>query len=126
MMSHQMPRARKVLKAFSKDPDRTLVVIDPRKSETAAIADIHIPVRPGTDSLLAKAMVAMIVEQGWERADYLVQHVEGWDKIRGWFDGFDIRAALDVCQVDYDQVYAVCRLMAQKKWCMRRSRIALM
>jgi anaerobic selenocysteine-containing dehydrogenase len=41
MMSHQMPRARKVLKGFSNDPERLLVVVDPRKSETAAIADIH-------------------------------------------------------------------------------------
>ena len=48
MQSHQMPRAPKVLAEFSKDPDRLLVAIDPRKSETAAIADIHLPVRPGS------------------------------------------------------------------------------
>ena len=118
MMSHQMPRARKALKGFSKDPDRLLVVIDPRKSETAAIADIHIPVRPGTDSLLAKAMIAMIVGEGWENADYLAQHVEGWDKISHWFKGFDTKAALDVCQVDHGQVREVCRLMTTRKWCM--------
>ncbi|MBW1899716.1 MAG: molybdopterin-dependent oxidoreductase, partial [Deltaproteobacteria bacterium] len=61
MMSHQMPQAPKVLKSFSKDPERVLVVIDPRKSETAAIADIHLPVRPGTDSLLIKAMISIIL-----------------------------------------------------------------
>ena len=118
MMSHQMPRARKVLKAFSKDPDRKLVVIDPRKSETAAIADIHIAVRPGTDSLLAKSMIAMIVAEGRENADYLAQHVAGWDKIRPWFEGFEVKAALDVCQVDNDQVREVCRLMTTRKWCL--------
>ncbi|HKI47961.1 MAG TPA: molybdopterin-dependent oxidoreductase, partial [Desulfobacteria bacterium] len=64
MMSHQMPQARKVLKGFSKDPERLLVVVDPRKSETAAIADIHLSVRPGTDALLAKAMIALILHEG--------------------------------------------------------------
>ena len=59
MMSHQMPQARKFLKAFAKDPDKTLVVIDPRKSETAKIADIHLAVRPGTDALLTRAMIAI-------------------------------------------------------------------
>ena len=118
MMSHQMPRARKVLKEFSKDPNRVLVVIDPRKSETAAIADIHIPVRPGTDSLLAKAMTALIVAEGWENKDYLEQHVEGWDKISPWFEDFDVKAALEVCGVDYDQVREVCRLMTTRKWCL--------
>ncbi|MFA5653725.1 MAG: molybdopterin-dependent oxidoreductase, partial [Desulfomonilia bacterium] len=51
MQSHQMPRAPLVLKEIAKDPDRILVVIDPRRSETAEIADIHLAVRPGTDAL---------------------------------------------------------------------------
>jgi anaerobic selenocysteine-containing dehydrogenase len=118
MMSHQMPRARKVLKSISKDPEQLLVVIDPRKSETAAIADIHLPVRPGTDSLLAKAMIAMILEQGWEAVDYIDQHVEGWDGIRPWFEDFDTKAAVDVCELDYDQVYELCRLMTTRRWCL--------
>ncbi len=116
MMSHQMPQARKVLKDFSKDPDRMLVSIDPRRSETAAIADIHLPVRPGTDALLMKAMIAIIVDQGWEAKAYIERHVEGWDKIRPWFEGFDARAAIGVCGLDYDQVYELCRMMTTRRW----------
>lgn len=118
MMSHQMPRARKTLTGFSKDPDRLLVVIDPRKSETAAIADIHLPVRPGTDALLAKAMIAIIVNEGWEASGYITQYLADWEKIKPWFDDFDIRSALDVCQLDYALVHQVCRLMTTKRWCM--------
>ena len=77
MMSHQMPRARVVLKGFSQDPKRKLVVVDPRLSETAAIADVHLALRPGSDALLLKAMLAMILEQGWEDADYLSRHAAG-------------------------------------------------
>lgn len=62
MQSHQMPRAPLVLKAFSTDPDKLLVVIDPRKSETARIADIHLALRPGTDALMVRAMIAIILE----------------------------------------------------------------
>ena len=118
MMSHQMPQARKTLTGFSKDPDRLLVVIDPRKSETAAIADIHLAVRPGTDALLAKAMIAIIVNEGWEASDYITQYVADWQRIKPWFADFDSRAALDVCQLDYSLVHQVCRLMATKRWCM--------
>jgi anaerobic selenocysteine-containing dehydrogenase len=118
MMSHQMPQAPKVLKSFSKDPERLLVIIDPRKSETAAIADIHLPVRPGTDSLLIKAMIAVILEKGWENTDYIGRHVEGWDRVRPWFTGFDSRAAIEVCQLNYEQVVEVCRLMTTRRWCM--------
>ena len=118
MMSHQMPQAKKTLTGFSRDPNRILVVIDPRNSETAAIADIHLAVRPGSDALLAKAMIAIIVREGWEATDYIGQFVHGWDRIRPWFENFDIRSAIDVCQLEYRQVVDVCRLMTTKRWCM--------
>jgi anaerobic selenocysteine-containing dehydrogenase len=117
MMSHQMPRARKVLKEISKDPNRLLVVIDPRKSETAAVADMHLAVRPGTDALLAKAMIALILTEGWENREYIDRHVEGWNKIQHGFERFDYRAAIKICQLDYKQIYELCRLMTIRRWC---------
>lgn len=123
MESHQIPRAPLVLKEFSKDPDRLLVVIDPRRSETAAIANIHIPVRPGSDALLIKAMITIILENGWENREYLNNHVEGWDRINHWFRSsesggelFDIRGALDLCEVEYKAVEELCRLMTTRRW----------
>ncbi len=117
MESHQMPRAPLVLREFSKNPDRRLIVIDPRKSETAAIADMHLPLRPGTDSLLLKAMIALILEEGWEHKNYIEKFVEGFDAIRPWFKGVDIRAAIEVCALDFDQVRALCELLVTKRWC---------
>ncbi len=116
MQSHQMPRAPKVLSEFSKDPNRLLVAIDPHRSETANIANIHLPVRPGTDALLMKAMIAIILEEGWEAADYLRKHVDGWRKIRPWFEGFDARSAAGLYEVDYHQVRELCRLMTTRRW----------
>jgi anaerobic selenocysteine-containing dehydrogenase len=115
MMSHQMPQARRFLKQFAKDPDRVLVVIDPRLSETAEIADIHLPIRPGTDALLTRAMIAIILQEGWHNTDYIAQHVSGFDNIRPWFEGFDAGAALKVCELDYGQVRDVCHLVATRK-----------
>lgn len=117
MESHQMPRAPKVLTEFSKDPERLLVAIDPRKSETAGIANIHLAVRPGTDALLMKAMISIIWENGWEAKDYIEKHVLGWDRIKSWFEGFDSKAALDVCQLDYEKTLNLCRLLTTRRWC---------
>ena len=117
MESHQMPRAPQVLKALAKDPDRTLVVVDPRKSETAAIADIHLALRPGTDALLMKAMIALILDKSWEDKAYLAEHVHDFEAIRPWFRDVDIPAALAVCEVDYQTVDALCRKMTRERWC---------
>ena len=117
MQSHQMPRARKVLTAFSKDPQRLLVSVDPRRSETAAIADIHLALRPGTDALLMKAMIAIIVAEGREDRAYLRQHVDGWETVRPWFEDVDVSAALAVCELEEAPVRDLCRQMATRRWC---------
>lgn len=116
MQSHQMPQAPKVFQAIRKDPERLLVSVDPRKSETAAIADIHLPVRPGSDALLVKAMIAIIVQEGWEKEAYLKAHVDGWESVKPWFEPFDARAAVAVCELAYDEVHNLCRLMTTKRW----------
>jgi len=118
MQSHQIPRAPLVLKGFSKDSGRLLVAIDPRRSETAAIADIHLAVRPGTDALLAKAMIAIIVQEGWENQAYIRDHVAGWETVRPWFERFDARAAVAVCELDFEAVHRLCRLMTTRRWAM--------
>jgi anaerobic selenocysteine-containing dehydrogenase len=115
MMSHQMPQARRFLTQLSKDPERLLVVIDPRRSETAQRADIHLPIRPGTDALLTKAMIAIILQEGWHNKDYISRHVSGFDKIAPWFADFDARAAAEVCELDFAQVREVTRLFATRK-----------
>jgi anaerobic selenocysteine-containing dehydrogenase len=71
MQSHQIPQAPRYLQRISKDPDKLLIVVDPRLSETAKIADIHLAIRPGTDALLLKAMIAMVLAEGWENKSYL-------------------------------------------------------
>lgn len=114
--SHQMPRAPLVLREFSKNPDKLLVVIDPRKSETAQIANIHLALRPGTDALLFKTMIAIILSEEWENKDYIASHLSGFDHIREWFANFDIKGALEVCEVSYEDVKNVCREMSVRKW----------
>ena len=48
--AHGIPNARDTLKHIKKDPNRTMVVFDPRVTETAKQADIHLQLKPGTDA----------------------------------------------------------------------------
>ncbi len=118
MQSHQMPRAPLVLKEFSNDPDKCLVVIDPRPSETARIADIHLALKPGTDALMVRAMIAIILENGWEDRDYLEKYTIGFEQIRPWFEKLDVDAALAVCRLEREPVMALCRRLSRGKWCL--------
>jgi anaerobic selenocysteine-containing dehydrogenase len=118
MESHQMPRAPLVLKDFSTHPDKLLVVIDPRRSETARIADIHLAPRPGTDALMVRAMIAIILKKGWEHRDYLQTHTTGFEQIRAWFQNLDVDTALSVCGLTRGPVVDLCRLLSRRRWCL--------
>jgi anaerobic selenocysteine-containing dehydrogenase len=117
MMSHHYPRARLAWKKFSKDPDKILVVIDPRLTETAKLADIHLALRPGTDALLLRAMIAIMLQQGWHDQSFLDEHVSDFSGILHLFENFDAKAAIDICELDFDQVKELCRLFTSRRAC---------
>ena len=118
MMAHHFPQARKKLMKMSKNPDQLLVVVDPRRSETARIADIHLAIRPGTDALLFKSMITIILREGIHKREYIDKYTDGFDKILPWFANFDVKAALKVCELDYDQVFRVCREFVTRRSCL--------
>ncbi len=118
LQSHNMQQPRKRLLAMAKDPDRLLVVVDPRQSETAKIANIHLAIRPGRDALLLKSMIAIILSEELQNQAYIAEHTRGFSQIMSWFAGFDVRAALEVCELEYDQVVEVARQFATRRSCL--------
>ena len=119
MQSHQIPQAPRQLQRLSKDPDKLLIVVDPRLSETAKIADMYLTIRPGTDALLLKSMIAIILKEGWENKAYMDNHTSGFEQVKSLFLNFDTRAAVKTCQLDFDQVREVARLYATRKSSLR-------
>ena len=118
MMSHHFPQARRRLTKMSKDPDRLLVVVEPRLSETARIANIHLAIRPGTDALLIKSMIAIVLNEGLHNTEYINEYADGFNEILPWFADLDVKAALTVCNLDYDLVVRVCRDFTSRRSCL--------
>src|SRR6202453_40872 len=58
-----------------------LIVIDTYKTRTAALADEHLAINPGTDALLALAMMHVIFREGWEDREYLADCAHGVDEL---------------------------------------------
>jgi len=72
--SHGLQRARVVLREIASDPNRALVVIDPRRTETAEIADYHLQVRPGTDAFCLAALLGVLVQEDLIDRAFLREH----------------------------------------------------
>ncbi len=59
-----------------------LVVIDPYRTRTAALADEHLAIRPGTDTLLALGLMHVILREGLEDREYLAEATHGFEELR--------------------------------------------
>jgi len=59
-----------------------LIVIDPYRTRTAALADEHLQINPGTDTLLALAMMHVLFRDGLADEAYLRDCADGWEQLR--------------------------------------------
>src|SRR4051795_7514025 len=108
-MAHGFPRARPTLKAIAADPARSLIVIDPRRSETAAMADIHLPVRPGGDAFLLAAMLAVLVQEDLLDHGFLEQRTENHEAVVAAVRDVDVAGYALRAGVDPELVRAAAR-----------------
>ncbi len=74
------PNMRARLRAI-RERGGKIVVVDPRRTETAREADEWIPIRPGTDAVLLLAMVGVLALRGRVDREALARQVRGWDAI---------------------------------------------
>jgi ferredoxin-nitrate reductase len=56
----------------------TIIAVDPRRTETADFADLHLPIRPGSDIALLNAMLAVLIDQNLVDGDFIARHTEGF------------------------------------------------
>lgn len=111
--SHGVARARVTLREIAKDPKRSLVVFDPRVSETAELADFHIRLNPGTDAWALAALIAIMLEENLEKHEWIAEHVSGFDAVRPLFDGIAISQYCEWCGVPEEQLRALARRLAE-------------
>jgi ferredoxin-nitrate reductase len=63
-------------------PGVKIIIADPRRTDSAAAADLHLPLNPGTDSTLHYAIGRLLIEQGRLQADFIRDHTEGFENYR--------------------------------------------
>jgi anaerobic selenocysteine-containing dehydrogenase len=113
--SHSIPRARVTLKEISSDPARTLIVIDPRRTETAALADVHLAVRPGHDAYLLAAILGVLVEEDLVDHAFIAAHTEGLEPVVAALRAVPIAAYATRAGVTEDEVRRTARIIGRAR-----------
>jgi anaerobic selenocysteine-containing dehydrogenase len=115
--SHSIPRARVTLKEIAADPARTLIVVDPRRTETAELADIHLAVRPGSDAWLLVALLGIVLEEELVDREFVAAHVAAGelDEVTTALRRFSIASAIERTGCDAELVRRAARAIGNAR-----------
>ena len=89
-----------------------LVVIDPRRTETARRAAVHLQPRPGEDATLMAGMIRLVLDRGWYDADFVAEHAEHLDVLRAHVEPFTPEVVARRADVDADRLIEATRVFA--------------
>jgi anaerobic selenocysteine-containing dehydrogenase len=102
-----------------------VVVIDPRRTETAALADTHHAIRPGTDALLLLAMLQVIFAEGLDRSGHLASITDGVEALREQAARFTPERVTGATGVPAETIRALARDFAGAKTAVAYGRVGV-
>ena len=108
-MSQSFPRARVTLREIAKDPERSMIVIDPVVTDTAKLADFHLRVRPGTDAWCLAALAGVLVQEGLLDLHFLERHTNGAEAVIAALREVPVAEHCEQCGVDEGLIRAAAR-----------------
>ena len=89
-----------------------LLVADPRRTATAADADLFLPVRPGTDLALLNGLLHLLVKMGRTDADFIARHTEGWEELAAMLEDYPPARVAERCGLRLDDLLLAAKLIA--------------
>ena len=89
-----------------------VIVIDPRRTRTARLANWHIAPKPGTDGALALAMAHIIVAEGLHDEEWLAENTIGWEDLPARLVGFSPHRAADITGIPAADIIRLARRYA--------------
>ncbi|EME50597.1 oxidoreductase [Rhodococcus ruber BKS 20-38] len=101
----------------------TLVVVDPARTRTAEVADLHLAIRPGTDAFLLLALVSVIATEKLTAPGRLTEYVDGLDEALRLAEQFTPDAVAPICGIDADVIRRVAREFAGSDAAVAHSRM---
>jgi len=90
-----------------------IIVVDPRVTMFAQMADMHLAIKPGTDVVLLNALAHVILKEGLQDQAYIDAHTSGQDDFMQLVEQYDPYTASTICGIDEDTIRNVARLYAK-------------
>lgn len=92
-----------------------LIVIDPRETATARLANLHLKLKPGTDAALANGLLKCILEGGYEDSTFLQERVEGFEQVKAHIAKLDLGIIAEQTGICHETIAMVAEKFAKAR-----------
>jgi len=94
------------------NPELKLIVCDPRRTDTAGIADLYLPIQPGTDVSLFNGMLHIMLWEGWTQAAYIAEHTNGFDALKTTVRDYTPDLVSQTCGITKADLFTAAKMFA--------------
>ncbi len=103
---------RRIEDAKQANPQMKIIFCDPRRTDTAEIADLFLPIQPGTDVALFNGMLHTMLWEGWLDNAYIAAHTNGFDALKATVRDYTPDMVADTCGLKKADLLEAARLFA--------------
>ncbi len=97
------------------NPQVKIIVVDPRKTQTCSIADLHLQIKPGTDVVLYNAIGRRLIETNHADQFFVNQHTEGFAHYRRMVMDTPLRKAAEICGIELEDIKKAAKYIGDAK-----------
>lgn len=99
----------------ARDNGAKLIVIDPRQTKTALVADVHLDLRPGTDVALGNGLLHVLIEENLIDEQFIQNHTTGYEELKGIVKKYTPSYVSGITGVAANKIVTAARLFGQAK-----------
>ena len=103
---------RRIEDAKTANPALKIIVCDPRRTDTAGISDLYLPIQPGTDVSLFNGMLHIMLWEGWTQPDYISAHTSGFEALKTTVRDYTPDLVAQTCGIKKEDLFTAARLFA--------------
>ena len=103
---------RRIEDAKAANPVLRIIYADPRRTDTAEIADLYLPVQPGTDVMLFNGMLHIMLWEGWIDTAFIAAHTRGFEALKTTARDCTPDLVAQTCGVRKEDLFEAARLFA--------------
>jgi assimilatory nitrate reductase catalytic subunit len=103
---------RRIEDAKKANPALKIVVCDPRRTDTAELADLFLPIQPGTDVMLFNGMLHLMLWEGWLDADFMAAHTNGFEELKATVRDCTPDVVAQTCGISKQALFTAAQLFA--------------